>query len=78
MSEEPKSQNSAPYETHQSGLETHYIDDFLAMKGYTRADLVRMPSEEVKPLMVEASRYASMKLAEHEARAKFTRDIRYD
>ncbi len=78
MSEKIQSPNSGFYETHQSGLEAHYIEDFLNSKGLSRSELGQLPPDEARQLMREASRYASTKLAEHEARAKFTKDIRYD
>jgi hypothetical protein len=64
------------YETHQTNLESRYIEDYLRMKGCCKADLCLLPNETARKLMIEACRYASMKLAEHEARAKLRKDIR--
>jgi hypothetical protein len=59
-------------------LDIKYIDDYLESHGYKWSDLCLLPEEEAKKLMVEASRYATMKLAEQEARAKFRKEIHYE
>jgi hypothetical protein len=66
------------FEGPHSRLEIRYIDDYLRARGYTWSDLCQLPEKIAKQLMVEASRYASMKLAEHEARAKFRQDIHFE
>ncbi len=63
-------------ETHQAKLERGYIEEFLKLKDYTFESLKDLPEDVAKQLMIEASRYASMKLAEHEARAKLRQQIR--
>jgi len=50
-------------------LEKTLIDAYLKGKGYTLKDLQKMPEEEAKQLMKEASTYASGKLAEVELKA---------
>lgn len=60
----------------QSILERRYIIEFLHEKGYQLADLKNLPFYEGKQLMIEACRYASLKLAEVEARAQFRDEIR--
>lgn len=59
----------------QSKLERKYIREFLLGKGFSLESLGELPEEEQRQLMAEASRYASLKLAEVESRAKFRKDI---
>ncbi len=59
----------------QSALERKYIQEFLQSKGVSLEELGGLPKEEQQQLMREASRYASLKLAEVESRAKFRHDI---
>jgi hypothetical protein len=59
----------------QSSLERKYILEFLESKGVSIEILDQMPENEKEQLMREASRYASLKLAEVESRAKFRHDI---
>ena len=66
--------NSAP----QSALERELISEYLKNKGYRLKDLKNLPQEEAKRLMKEACQYASLKLAEIEARAGFSHKIKYD
>jgi hypothetical protein len=72
--------NKAPEanETHQFVLESRFIDEYLRMKGCRWEDLSLLPEAQAKRLMIEASRYASLKLAEHEARAKMRKEISYE
>lgn len=60
----------------QSTLERQLLNEYLESKGYTLKDLPNLPSELVKMLMLEACRYASLKLAELESRARFLDEIR--
>jgi hypothetical protein len=76
MSDKALRSDPKGYETHQSTLESRYIEDYLRMKGCCKDDLPLLPKETARRLMIEASRYASMKLAEHEARARLRQDIR--
>ena len=66
------------YETLQFALESRFIDEYLRLKGCRWEDLALLPEAQAKKLMIEASRYASLKLAEHEARAKLRKDISYE
>lgn len=59
----------------QSNLERKYIQEFLLSKGFNLESIGELPEEEQHQLMAEASRYASLKLAEVESRAKFRKDI---
>jgi hypothetical protein len=78
MSEESSDEGREIFEGPQSGLEARYIEDYLKTRGYRPEDLRGLPKEEARILMIEAGRYATARLAEHEARAKFRKDIRYD
>ena len=60
----------------QSILEKRFIIEYLHDKGYQLADLKSHPFSEAKQLMSEACIYASLKLAEVEARAQFREEIR--
>jgi len=62
----------------QSPLERQLINDFLASKGYTRQDLLTLPIKQARALMTEACTYASLKLAEVEARSQFSKKIHFD
>lgn len=59
----------------QSALERKYIEEYLQSQGASLKDLGDLPEEEQQHLMREASKYASLKLAEVESRAKFREDI---
>lgn len=59
----------------QSALERKYIEDYLKSQGASLENLGKLPKEEQQHLMREASKYASLKLAEVESRAKFRDDI---
>lgn len=60
----------------QSALERRFIKEYLHNKGYQLEDLKNLPSKESKQLMTDACRYASLKLAEVESKAKFRKEIR--
>lgn len=60
----------------QSALERRFIKEYLHVKGYQLEDLKKLPNKESKQLLIEASRYASLKLAEVESKAKFRKEIR--
>jgi len=59
----------------QSALERKYIQDYLQSKGVNLENLGDLPKDEQQHLMREACKYASLKLAEVESRAKFRHDI---
>ena len=56
-------------------LERMYIEEYLRSKGLTLAELKKLPAAEARKLMIEASTWASTKLAEVETRADFVRDL---
>jgi hypothetical protein len=59
----------------QSVLERKFIVEFLSSKGITLHDWKAMPKDEARLLMTQACIYASVKLAEIEAKAKLREDI---
>ena len=61
----------------QSLLEQQLISDYLQTKGYARQDLIALPTEQVHQLMTEACAYASLRLAEINARSQFQRKIHF-
>lgn len=76
MSEEHFDLDECLGEGPQSALERQLVKEYLHSKGYRKQDLLEMPKEQVKQLMTEACRYASLKLAEMEAKSQFREDIR--
>ncbi len=52
-------------------LGKNFIAAYLKSKGYTLEDLKRLPEVDAKQLRIEASIYASNKLAEIEQKAQF-------
>jgi len=61
----------------QSPLERQLIIDYLAEKGYRLEDMKMLPTDLAKKLMTAACTYASLRLAEIEARSQFRRKILY-
>jgi hypothetical protein len=51
----------------QSALEGRFIRQYLQVQGFERSDLKRLTDEQARKLM---GQYASLKLAEIEARSK--------
>ena len=70
---EPK-KPAAPAQ-HEPGLEQKFILEFLKEQGLTLKDLKILPPEEARKIRIEASRYATARLAELEARARFIQTI---
>jgi hypothetical protein len=60
----------------ESGLERRLIAEYLLSKGYRRSDLRSLPEEERKALMKEACIYAALRLANIEAKTKFSQKIK--
>lgn len=56
-------------------MERNFILEYLKGQGHTFASLHKLPAEQIKKLLTEASIYASTKLTEIEARAKFVDEI---
>jgi hypothetical protein len=71
----PEKSNEMVSKGSQSAFERRLIREYLHNKGYRIEDLRNMPTDKAKRLMGKACRYASLKLAEIEAKAKFRKDI---
>ncbi len=67
--------SQAPMEDPEARLEQMYIEEYLHGKGHTWESARKLPEEETKRLMTEASTFASTKLAEVNARAHAVEDI---
>jgi hypothetical protein len=61
-----------------SPLERQLINQYLNSKGYIRQDLETLPQEQARALMRDACIYASLKLAEIEARSSLSQKIHFD
>lgn len=61
----------------QSKMEKTLLEDYLRSKGYRFKDLYKLPEEEAKALMIEACKYASLKLAQMESTANIREKIRW-
>jgi hypothetical protein len=61
----------------QSAMEKTLLEEYLQSKGYLFKDLCNLPEEEAKALMIEACRYASLKLAQVESTAHIRENIRW-
>ncbi len=59
----------------QAKLSKMYIDEYLRRKGFSWEQVCKMSEEQAKKIMVEASTYAAMKLAEVETRARIVGDM---
>jgi hypothetical protein len=59
----------------QSALERKLIVEYLTNKGYSLEQLKSLPKDEAHDLMREACQYASLKIAEVEAKAAFRKKI---
>ncbi len=57
------------------GLERALIDEFLAMRGHTHESLHALPDADRAALLAEASRHASSKLSEVDARSHYVHDM---
>lgn len=73
MAEEKNRSLASP----QAKLEKMYIEEYLREKGFLAKDLTTLPEKEAVSLMTEASRYASLKLAELESQARLHTKIHH-
>ena len=71
-------ENAEPIEDRNALLEKALIEEYLHEKGYSLKELKKLPIEIADKLMKEASRYASLKLEEVEARAHFIKELKDD
>jgi hypothetical protein len=60
----------------QWAMEKMLLEEYLAGRGYTLADLNKLPEAVASTLMAEACRYASLKLAQVESTAHFREKVR--
>jgi len=74
--ETPKNVFPAPEDEIRSLLEKGLIDEYLKNKGYDRGSLKKLPKDEARRLMTEASIYASGKLTEIETKARFKQNLK--
>jgi hypothetical protein len=56
-------------------LEQRLIEEYLAARGHTRHSLATLAGSEAESLLRAASEYASLRLAEMEARAHYVDEI---
>jgi len=71
MSEELKFRMEDP----EAKLATVYIEEYLQQRGHTLESLCTLPKEQAKQLMIEASTYAAVKLAEVDTKARAVKEI---
>ena len=74
---EEKEKTPGVGENPESALERKFIEEYLQGKGYTLGDLAQLPEAEARQLMREASQYATLKLAEVEAKGHLRRKIHF-
>ena len=58
-------------------LENAFIREFLEQRGHSAASLLTLPESERHLLLEQASRWASIRLAEVEARAHYVHDLHH-
>ena len=71
-------ENVEPIEDRNALLEKALIEEYLREKGYTLKELKKLSPETADTLRKEASRYASLKMEEVEARAHFIKELHDD
>ena len=59
----------------QAELARNFIEERLKSQGYSLKTICDLPEEEAKRIMIDASIYASVKLAEVEDKAHFVRSL---
>lgn len=73
-----KIERTEPAEDRNALLEKTLIEEYLHEKGYSLEALKKLPAKIAENLMSEASRYASLKMEEVEARAHFVKELHDD
>lgn len=76
QSDEKESTDKSVKEGPQAAIEKELIEQYLQSKGYSFKELCKLPEDEAKALMIEACKYASLKLAQVESTARFRETIR--
>jgi hypothetical protein len=64
-----------PLEDPMASLERALIEQYLKERGYTVDALESLPPDERRELLVKASQYAALHLAEVDARAAYVHEI---
>lgn len=59
-------------------LEQALIQEYLSSKGYTPADLRKLPRQQARQIMRAACQHASLKMAEIESRVGFRHKIHHE
>lgn len=72
----PNNISPNPEEEIHADLEKAIIDEYLKCRGYTMGSVNKLPKDEGHRIMVEASTYASGKLAEIESKARYTQNLK--
>jgi len=70
-----KGHDQAPLRAPDAQLEQAFIDAFLRARGHDATSVERLPENERKRLLEDASIYAAGKLTEVEARAHFVHEL---
>lgn len=70
--------NGKENEVFDTALEKALIEEYLDDQGYSMEKLKHLPERVVKQLMKEATRYASLKMEEIEARAHLVKEMHED
>ena len=69
---------STAFDGPQAPLESMLIDEYLQSKGFSSIkELCNLPEIEAKKHLIDACRFASLKLAEIESKARFRGEIHY-
>jgi hypothetical protein len=64
-----------PLEDPMAGLERALIEQYLKERGHSLESLDQVPVDERRTLLVQASQYAALHLAEVDARATYVHEI---
>jgi hypothetical protein len=70
-----RNDNPSPLQARQATLELSLIDDYLRSVGHTRRSVVQLGTAAASTLLKAASEYASLRLADMEAKAHYADEI---
>jgi len=76
FTDSPKNSFPSPEDETRALLEQGLIDEYLKDKGYNREGLKKLPKEEARKIMIEASTFASGKLSEIETKARYKHNLK--
>lgn len=71
----PKNKNNNVMQDPDARLARMFLEEYLRTKGHTLDSLFRLPQPEAKQIMIEASTYASVKLAEISDKAELVHQL---